>query len=59
LECNFVIFQRGSVISGLYEPTDLECEWDSGDEKEEQLNSDVKNKLKIEEVDTAKNQENE
>jgi len=59
LESNFVIFQRGAVISGLYEPTDLECKWDSGDEKEQQLNSDVKNKLEIEEVDTAKNQDNE
>jgi nucleosome assembly protein 1-like 1 len=59
LSSNFVVFQRGDIISGLYEPTDLECEWDSGDEKEEQLSSDMKNKVKIEEVDTAKKQENE
>ncbi|KDR23730.1 Nucleosome assembly protein 1-like 4 [Zootermopsis nevadensis] len=65
LECKYqklytpLYEKRGDIISGLYEPTDLECEWDSGDEKEEQLSSDMKNKVKIEEVDTAKKQENE
>jgi hypothetical protein len=37
----------------------LECEWDSSDEKEEQLSSDMKNKVKIEDVGTSKKQENE
>jgi nucleosome assembly protein 1-like 1 len=56
---NFVIFQRGEIVSGLYEPTDLECEWESDDEKEEKLSADMKNKVKIEEEDRDEKQENE
>jgi hypothetical protein len=43
----------------VYEPTDLECEWKSDDEKEEDLSAGMKNKLSIEEVDADKKQENE
>ena len=53
------VFQRGQVISGQYEPNDVECEWESDDEKDDELSADMKNKVKIEEVDTAKKQENE
>jgi nucleosome assembly protein 1-like 1 len=55
---NFVVFQRGEVISGLYEPTDVECEWES-DEKEEDLSADMKNKAIIEELKAEKTEENE
>ncbi|KAJ4451130.1 hypothetical protein ANN_02570 [Periplaneta americana] len=64
LECKYqklyvpLYEKRGDVISGLYEPTDLECEWESDDEKEEELRADMKNKVKIEDVD-AKKEDNE
>jgi nucleosome assembly protein 1-like 1 len=56
---NFVVLQRGEVISGLYEPTDVECEWESDDDKEEDLSADMKNKVRIEEADAEKTEENE
>jgi len=58
LSSNSFIFQRREVISGLYEPTDPECVWGSDDEKDEELSADMKNKVKIEELDTG-NQQNE
>lgn len=65
LECKYhklytpLYEKRGEVISGKYEPNDLECEWESDDDKEDELSADVKNKVKIEEVDANKKQENE
>jgi hypothetical protein len=43
----------------VYEPTDLECEWESDGEKEEDLSADMKSKVRIEEVGAEKKQENE
>lgn len=37
----------------------MECEWESDDEKEEDLSADMKNKVRIEEVDAEKTEENE
>nr|CAD7449044.1 unnamed protein product [Timema bartmani] len=50
--------QRSQIISGLYEPTEEEADWDSDQEKEEeqQLSSDLKTKVKIEDI--AKKDEN-
>ncbi|PSN38990.1 Nucleosome assembly protein 1-like 4 [Blattella germanica] len=65
LECKYhklytpLYEKRGEVISGQYEPNDVECEWESDEEKEDELSADMKNKVKIEEVDTVKKQENE
>jgi len=64
LECKYhklytpLYEKRREVISGLYEPTDSECVWGSDDEKDEELSADMKNKVKIEELDTG-NQQNE
>lgn len=39
-----LIFQRANIISGIYEPTDPECEWASDDEE---LSGEVKKKFKL------------
>jgi nucleosome assembly protein 1-like 1 len=63
LECKYhklctPLFQkRAEVISGLYEPTDVECEW-KPDEKEGDFSADMKNKAIIEELKSEKMEEN-
>ncbi|KAJ9592495.1 hypothetical protein L9F63_015911, partial [Diploptera punctata] len=65
LECKYqklftpLYEKRGQVISGVYEPTEVECDWESDDEKEAEISADMKNKMKIEDVDSNKKQENE
>nr|CAD7202987.1 unnamed protein product [Timema douglasi] len=63
LECKYhkeyspLYQKRSQIISGLYEPTEEEADWDSDQEKdEEQLSSELKTKVKIEDV--AKKDEN-
>nr|CAD7460023.1 unnamed protein product [Timema tahoe] len=64
LECRYhkeyspLYQKRSQIISGLYEPTEEEADWDSDQEKEEeqQLSSDLKTKVKIEDI--AKKDEN-
>lgn len=38
------------MISGSHEPTDVEADWPSDDEKEDELCSEAKTKMKIEDV---------
>lgn len=58
LECKYhklyypIYEKRGTIVSGIYEPNEEECEWASDDE--EDLSGDMKNKAKIEEVDSNK-----
>lgn len=42
--------KRKLVVTGEHEPTDEEALWPSDDEKEEDLCSEAKSKMKIEEV---------
>ncbi|XP_059479965.1 nucleosome assembly protein 1-like 1-A [Neocloeon triangulifer] len=42
--------KRKEIVSGTHEPTDQEAEWPSDDEKEDELCSDAKSKMKIEDV---------
>ncbi|XP_066999355.1 nucleosome assembly protein 1-like 1 [Anabrus simplex] len=51
--------KRSEIISGQYEPTDVECQWDLDDDKDEELCDEMKNKVKIEEVETVKKEESE
>ncbi|GLG93387.1 Nucleosome assembly protein 1 paralog 8 [Gryllus bimaculatus] len=51
--------KRGEIISGKYEPTDAECQWDLDDEKDEELTEDMKNKVKIEDAEPVKKEEKE
>ncbi|XP_051172386.1 nucleosome assembly protein 1-like 1 isoform X1 [Leptopilina boulardi] len=52
LECKYykmcvpIYDGRSQIISGVYEPTDEECVWESDDE-DEGLSSELKNKVKI------------
>ncbi|XP_034937204.1 nucleosome assembly protein 1-like 1 isoform X2 [Chelonus insularis] len=61
LECKYnkmfseLYEKRSNIISGVYEPTDEECVWET-DEEDENLPNDVKDKLKIENVDEKKNE---
>ncbi|XP_049790912.1 nucleosome assembly protein 1-like 1 [Schistocerca nitens] len=53
LECKYhklyspLYEKRGEVISGLYEPTEAECEWESDDEKIDEVSDALKKKVKI------------
>ena len=42
--------KRKVVVTGEHEPTEDEAQWPSDDEKEEDLCSEAKSKMKIEEV---------
>ena len=48
------VFQRASVITGMYEPKDDECDFPSDDEKDDELSNDMKTKVKIEDVTETK-----
>ncbi|XP_058800550.1 nucleosome assembly protein 1-like 1 isoform X2 [Phymastichus coffea] len=56
LECRYyqlcvpLYEQRSNIISGVYEPTEEECEWES---EEEEITNDLKSKVKIEVKDDA------
>lgn len=41
--------KRSNIVSGVYEPTDKECEWKSDDEgeEEEKLTDDLQKKAKV------------
>ncbi|XP_072747439.1 nucleosome assembly protein 1-like 1 isoform X2 [Anoplolepis gracilipes] len=64
LECEYYkmcapIYQkRCEIVSGIYEPTDEQCVWES-DEDEETLNNYMKEKAKIEDNKENKETENE
>lgn len=57
LECRYyqlcvsVYQERSNIISGVREPTDEECVWDS--EEEEEITNDLKSKVKIQVKDEA------
>jgi nucleosome assembly protein 1-like 1 len=57
LECRYyqlcapLYQQRSNIISGIHEPTDEECQWES--EEDEEVSSDFKSKVKIEVKDEA------
>lgn len=57
LECRYYqlcapLYQhRSNIISGIHEPTDEECEWES--DEDEEVTSDFKSKVKIEVKDEA------
>lgn len=46
----FFFNQRANIVSGLHEPNDDECEFPSDDEKDEEMSSELKTKLKIEDA---------
>ena len=52
LECKYyqmcvpLYDQRSQIVSGVYEPTDEQCAWDSDDE-DDGLSNDLKSKVKI------------
>ncbi|XP_033218062.1 nucleosome assembly protein 1-like 1 [Belonocnema kinseyi] len=51
LECKYyqmcvpLYDQRSQIVSGVYEPTDEQCAWES--EEEEELSNDLKSKVNI------------
>lgn len=47
--------KRGEIVSGIHEPTEEECEWESEDE--EGLGNELKTKVKIEDVSAEKKDE--
>ena len=57
LECRYyqlcapVYEERSNIVSGIKEPTDEECVWES--EEEEEMSNDLKSKVKIEVKDEA------
>lgn len=64
LECTYykmcapLYEKRSEIISGVYEPTDEQCVWESDDE-EENLNNDLKTKANLEENKEEKKEEAE
>lgn len=60
LECKYhqlyvpLYDKRTSIITGMYEPKDDECDFPSDDEKEDELSNDMKTKVKIEDVTETK-----
>jgi len=46
--------KRGTIVQGLYEPNDDECDFPSDDEEKEELANDIKTKVKIEDVSETK-----
>lgn len=54
----FLLFQRHNIVTGLYEPTESECQWTLDDDTEE-LSKDLDEKAKIEEVSEKKDGEGE
>ncbi|XP_063233154.1 nucleosome assembly protein 1-like 1 [Bacillus rossius redtenbacheri] len=54
LECKYLVLytpfyeKRGLIVSGSYEPTEEECDWESDQEKDDELCSELKDKAKIE-----------
>lgn len=53
--CASVCEKRSGIISGIYEPNDEECVWES-DEDEDEITNDLKEKVKIEEVKEKKDE---
>lgn len=47
--------KRGEIVSGIYEPTEEECEWES-DEEEQGLSNELKTKVKIEDLTEKKDE---
>lgn len=47
------------MISGLYEPTDAECEWESDDEKVDELSAALKKKAQLDANGEAQNKTDE
>lgn len=45
--CSKLYEKRSEIVSGLYEPTDEQCVWES-DEEDEALSNDLKEKMNIE-----------
>ncbi|XP_014207291.1 nucleosome assembly protein 1-like 1 isoform X1 [Copidosoma floridanum] len=58
LECRYyqlcapIYQQRSNIVSGICEPNDEECEWES-EEDEEEITKNLKSKVKIEVADEA------
>lgn len=50
----YVVTQRSSIVQGLYEPNDEDCDFPSDDEKDEELANEIKTKVKIEDVAETK-----
>ncbi|XP_046748655.1 nucleosome assembly protein 1-like 1 isoform X1 [Diprion similis] len=61
LECKYhkmyvpLYEKRGEIVSGIYEPTEEECEWES-DEEEQGLTNELKTKVKIEDLTEKKDE---
>lgn len=49
-----MMLQRSTIVQGLYEPKEEECDFPSDDEKEDELSNDIKTKVKIEDVTEPK-----
>lgn len=56
--CAPFYMKRSEIVSGLYEPTDEQCVWES-DEEEEGLTNDLKTKAKLEDEKEQKEEESE
>ena len=56
--CAPFYMKRSEIVSGLYEPTDEQCVWES-DEEEEGLTNDLKTKVKLEDEKEQKEEESE
>lgn len=54
--CAPFYMKRSEIVSGLYEPTDEQCVWES-DEEEEGLTNDLKTKVKLEDEKEQKEEE--
>lgn len=51
--CADIYNKRSEIISGIYEPTNEECLWES-DEEVESITNELKDSIKVEEADVKK-----